>query len=441
MDIKLLRNNPDFVKQNQQNRYNDTHIIDEILELDKQWRDVNNRNNNVSKWRNTCQRSIRFANNEQLLLQDPEEFAIELISNDNANKDILTTCTKEYIIETMSYLSKQGDILTKEEAQLLEKRNEKLNLLGNILHDSVVIDNNEDNNKVIEVKQNYVNVYNKYNHVELCDKLNIVDYKGTNIMGNRGYFLKNFGVRLNYALLNYALDFMQERNYQMMYTPHMMNHDIMSKVAQLSEYDETLYKLDGLNKYMIATSEQPLTGYFLNKRLRKKELPIRIGGISTCYRKESGSHGKDTLGIFRVHQFEKVEQFCITDNKSSWEMHENMLNIAKEFYNSLGISYRIVSIVSGALNNSASKKYDIEGYFPHSKTYRELVSCTNTTDYMSRRLMCKDESGEYVHMLNSTLYANTRTICCLLETYQTQDGFRVPDVLVKYLNETEIKFA
>jgi len=170
--------------------------------------------------------------------------------------------------------------------------------------------------------------------------------------------------------------------------------------------------------------------------LQPKDLPIRYGGYSTNFRKEAGAHGKDTWGIFRVHQFEKIEQFVITEPHKSWEMHEAMLRVAEEFYQSLGISYRVVNIVSGALNNAAAKKYDLEAWFPAFAEYRELVSCSNCTDYQSRSLEVrygskKEETGkkQYVHMLNSTLVATERCLCCLLENYQTEKGIIIPEVL------------
>jgi len=195
-----------------------------------------------------------------------------------------------------------------------------------------------------------------------------------------------------------------------------------------------------MEKYLIATSEQPISAFHQGEWLEPKQLPLRYGGISTCFRKEAGAHGKDTWGIFRVHQFEKIEQFCITTPENSWEMHEEMLKIAEEFYQSLGIPYRVVSIVSGALNNAAAKKYDLEGWFPGFNEFRELVSCSNCTDYQSRSLGIRcgskkqnEKEKKFVHMLNSTLCATTRTICAILENYQTENGVNVPEVLQSYM--------
>ena len=236
-----------------------------------------------------------------------------------------------------------------------------------------------------------------------------------------------------------------------------MNSQIMAKTAQLSDFDESLFGLHlhaeatpDTQKYLIATSEQPLSAMHMDEHLEADQLPIRYGGFSTCFRKEAGKHGKDAWGIFRVHQFEKIEQFCITSPENSAEMLKQMVKISEEFYESvcvikniwymqLGLSFRVVNIASGSLNNAAAMKYDLEAWFPTLKQYRELASLSNCTDYQSRALNIRlgytatekeKKEKKYVHMLNATLCATQRTICCLLENYQTKDGVIVPKVLV-----------
>ena len=229
----------------------------------------------------------------------------------------------------------------------------------------------------------------------------------------------------------------------------MMNKDMMAKTAQLDQFDEELYKViaDDDEKYLIATSEQPISAYHSGEWFESPEtqLPLKYAGYSTCFRKEAGSAGRDMWGIFRVHQFEKVEQFCLTHPEKSWEVFDQMIATSEEFYQSLGIPYRVVAIVSGALNLAASQKYDLEAWFPFQGGYKELVSCSNCTDYrayLSPRLFCasltlaaesrrleircglktKDQARKvYVHMLNGTLTATERALCCLVENYQTPD--------------------
>lgn len=288
------------------------------------------------------------------------------------------------------------------------------------------------------------------NHVDLFHRLNIRDTnpsvsggpaEGSKIAGGRAYFLKGHGVSLNQALINYGLAFLEKRGYTQLQTPFFMNQGSMALCAQLDDFDDQLYKVsDGSDvaKYLIATSEQAICCFHEGKRLDKKSLPHKYAGYSTCFRKEVGSHGRDTLGVFRVHQFEKVEQFCVTEPDKSWEMMEEMIKSSRDFYESLNIPYKVINIVSGELNNAAAQKYDLEAWFPASQTYRELVSCSNCTDYQSRRVQAKimnakKGENEYVHMLNSTLSATERTLCCIVENHQTDKGVNVPEVLRPYM--------
>jgi len=269
---------------------------------------------------------------------------------------------------------------------------------------------------------------------------------GQAVAGHKGYFLKGIGVLLNQALISYGLDFLTERKYTALQPPFFMNKPVMAETAQLEQFDEELYKVTGTEdeKYLIATSEQPISAYHRKEWIPEAQLPLRYAGYSSCFRKEAGASGKDVWGIFRVHQFEKVEQFCITSPEKSWEMHEEMIQVAMDFYKSLGISYRVVSIVSGGLNNAAAKKYDLEAWFPTFGRFRELVSCSNCTDYQARAMETRfgqkkmgDQVKQYVHMLNATLTATERTICCIIENYQTEKGIDVPKPLQKYLGGRE----
>jgi seryl-tRNA synthetase len=229
-------------------------------------------------------------------------------------------------------------------------------------------------------------------------------------------------------------------------TPFFLRREVMAKTAQLSQFDEELYKVvgDADDKYLIATSEQPISAFHAGEWFEKpsEQLPIKYAGYSTCFRKEAGAHGKETWGIFRVHQFEKVEQFVLTEAEKSWDMFNAMIETSEEFFKSLGLSYRLVSIVSGALNNAAAKKYDLEAYFPFQGEYKELVSCSNCTDYQSRRLEIRcgvktmgDREKKYVHCLNSTLCATERTLCGILENWQRpeRNGVEVPPPLRPFM--------
>jgi len=219
-----------------------------------------------------------------------------------------------------------------------------------------------------------------------------------------------------------------------------MNKKYMRGAAELSDFEETLYKLEGEDSYLIATSEQTLASLHSEEVLDEKELPLKYCGISTCFRKEAGSHGKDTKGIFRVHQFEKVEQFVFCKPDQSWKIFEELIKNIEEIYQELKIPYRIVNIASGELNDNAAKKYDLEAWFPAQGKYRELGSCSNCTDFQARKLNIKfgkyGGKKEFVHTLNSTAIATERTISCILENYQQKDGsIIVPSVLRKFVGK------
>lgn len=314
---------------------------------------------------------------------------------------------------------------------------------GNIVHDSVPVSSDEENNELIKTWEstNLLDMVNpRLIHNVLFSK--IAGYNpvvGCRVAGHRGYYLMNVGLWLNQALVNYGISFLRKKGYETVQTPFFMKTELMHKVAQLSEFDEALYKVDD-DCVLIATAEQPLCALHEDQYLASSQLPIKYGGYSTCFRKEAGSSGKDVLGLFRVHQFEKVEQFVLCDPSKSEEMHEELMRVTEEFYQSLGIPYRIVSIVSGALNNAAVKKYDLEAWFPGSGCYRELVSNSNCTDYQSRQLKIRfgvktveNKQTEYVHLLNCTLVATERTMCAVLENYQTDAGIRIPEVLQPFL--------
>lgn len=344
--------------------------------------------------------------------------------------------------------SKEETILKEQEAE--KQLRAKVNTVGNIVHESVPVSDDEENNELVRkwAPEGVVIDENKraaLSHHEILTRIDGFDpERGAKISGHRGYFLRNYGVFLNQALINYGLDFLAKRTYVPLQAPVMMNKDVMAKTAQLSDFDEELYKvLDGQDeKYLIATSEQPISAYHSGEWFEQpaEQLPKRYAGFSSCFRREAGSHGKDAWGIFRVHQFEKIEQFCITEPEKSWDEFDRMAGIAEEFYKSLEIPYRLVAIVSGELNNAAAKKYDLEAWFPFQGEYKELVSCSNCTDYQSRNLeircgvkMQNDREKKYVHCLNSTLCATERALCCILENYQTEEGLRVPQVLRKYI--------
>lgn len=423
LDINLFRKekggDPELVRNSQRSRFEPVELVDEVIVLDEAWRQ---RQFELDKIRQELNKTSKEIGKLKAKKQD----ATELIQSTEEIKGRLAAKETE-VQEAKTTLDA------------------KLVTIGNIVHESVPVSNDEANNAIVRTWGERRLEGNLKNHVDLCIMLDIVALeKGADVAGGRGYFLKGDGVLLNQALINFGLAFLRIRGFTPMQTPFFMRKEIMGKCAQLAQFDEELYKVtgDGEDKYLIATSEQPLCAYHLGDRIYPADLPIRYAGFSTCFRKEAGSHGRDTAGIFRVHQFEKIEQFCATspNDNESWEMHEEMIKSSEDFYKEIGLPYQVVSIVSGALNDAAAKKYDLEAWFPASKTFRELVSCSNCTDYQARRLGIgygqkknDEQSKQFVHMLNSTLTATERTLCCILENYQKENGVEVPKALQPFM--------
>lgn len=459
LDIELFRadkgGRPDKIRENQTKRYKDVRLVDTVVEQDAAWRRLRFRADLLNKLKNVCSKEI----GEKMKKKEPvgdDDSVPDAIKNDI---DSLTAeRLKELTVNQIKAIRLLVDQNMKENDQALvdteETRNAALREIGNMLHESVIVSNTEEENGV-EKTYGDVEIRKKYSHVDLVVMVDGVDTdRGTVTAGGRGYYLKGPLVFLEQALINHALTMLYGKGYTALYTPFFMRKEVMQEVAQLQQFDEELYKVTGKGnekkeegdtldeKYLIATSEQPIAAFHRDEWIPESALPIRYMGYSTCFRQEVGSHGRDTRGIFRVHQFEKVEQFCITaptDNKS-WEMFEEMIGNAEAFTQSLAIPYRIVNIVSGELNNAAAKKLDLEAWFPASGAFRELVSCSNCTDYQSRRLRIRygqtkkmGENVQYVHMLNATMCATTRVICAILENNQTEDGVIVPEVLRRFM--------
>jgi len=425
IDINNLRvdrgGDPEKVKEWQRKRFKNVEIVDQVVEKDKTWRELVGSIDQLKKQRNLVQ-------NEIAKKIKAKEAADDLVSQ------------KKNIDAEIELKESQKDPLEAEVQRLL-------NQIGNCVDPSVPISKDEANNITVRQWGPTPSGPNFNNHHKLLHKIGGYEpERGSNVAGPRCYFLRDAGVRLNQALINYGMDFLRQRGYTLLQTPFFMNKDVMAGVAQLEQFDEELYKVTGDDeKYLIATSEQPICAFHKDEWIPEAELPKRYCGYSTCFRKEAGSSGRDVWGIFRVHQFEKIEQFifCNSDIEVSMAMQEEMILSAEEFYKSLGFTYRVVNIVSGELNNAAIKKYDLEGWFPGYGEYRELVSCSNCTDYQARAMEIRcgnkkqgDKEKRYVHMLNATLCATTRVICCILENYQTEAGIQIPEVLVPYMGGT-----
>lgn len=491
LDLDLFRpdkgGDPERVRANVRKRFDDETSVDRVMDLDGQWRkhrwslDQLNKAKNIiskeyglrikqskkAKGGNTTAAAAATAaaatataavtqpddGDSAKPTQDTSASPLDLSSLLAAINSIGAEVDLEQLKSFRSQVESQVTEINKLMEEVERTRDEVLKEVGNLIHPDVPISNDEDNNAVIReygkiLEPKDVGMSKLLSHVDLIDLIGGLNVeKGSLIAGSRGYFLQDSAIWLQQALIQYSLRFIDELGFQTIYTPFWMRKQIMGQVAQLSQFDDELYKItsskgsdDPEEKYLIATSEQPIAALHLNEWINANSLPIKYGGLSTCFRQEVGSHGRDTRGIFRVHQFEKIEQFIISAPSKSWDHFHEMIGNSEKFYQSLEIPYRVVAIVSGALNNAAAMKYDLEAYFPGSMAHRELVSVSNCTDYQSRRLQIrygqtKKMGGqvEYVHMLNGTLCAVTRVICCILENYQTKDGIRIPKVLQEFM--------
>ncbi|KAK2777524.1 Cytosolic seryl-tRNA synthetase [Onygenales sp. PD_12] len=436
-----IAENQEKLRENQRRRGAPVEAVDEVIALFKVARETRYEVTQIGEKINRTQKEIGKKKKNK-------EDAADLIAEKNA----------------LEKQKKDMDALATEKELL---RDNKMRTIGNYVHPDVPTSLDEENNAIIRTyaPEGFTKEKKDYflSHDQVLQRLDGFDQKrGTKIFGHRGYCLTNYGLLLNLALVNYGLEFLFNKKYTLNQPPHFMLKQFMAKTAQLEQFDEELYKVtensedSASDRYLIATSEQPLSALHSSEWLQDGDLPIKYAGYSTCYRKEAGSHGKEVLGIFRIHQFEKIEQFVMTKPEDSWKAFDDMISNSEEFYKSLGLSYRVVDIVSGALNNAAARKHDLEAWFPFQNTYKELVSCSNCTDYQSRALEIryrpkkddeKDSPEEnkktYVHALNATLCATERTLCCLLENYQTETGIIVPEVLRKYIpgQPTEIPYT
>lgn len=313
-------------------------------------------------------------------------------------------------------------------------------VLPNMLHESVPDGKDEKDNVVVRTAGVIRQMERPRDHVDIATALDLVDIeRAAKVSGARFYFLKNALVRMNVALVHFALDYLTEKRYAPVQPPYMIRKEPMEGAVILGDFEDVIYKVEGEDLYMIGTSEHAIAGMHMDEILEGKQLPIRYAGVSPCFRKEAGAHGKDMKGIFRVHQFDKVEQFVYCRPEDSWAEHERMLAVSQEFFDRLDIPYRVVLLSSGDTGKISAKTYDIEAWMPGQNAYREVVSCSNCLDYQARRLSIRfrdrtNEETRLVHTLNSTLVAVQRTLVAIMENYQTPSGgIEVPEALQKYM--------
>jgi len=352
-----------------------------------------------------------------------------------------------------SILAEMKDVsekLTKLELEQnnIEKKYLKLaSSIPNLIHESVPIGEDDESNKEIKKWGDIPEFDFKIkDHIDISEDLDLVDLeRAAKVAGARFYYLKNDLVRLNQALINFGLDFLREKGYCVVQPPYMINRESMEGAVIAEDFEEVIYKIDNQDLYMIGTSEHAMAAMHSKEIIEGKDIPKKYAGISPCFRKEAGAHGRDQKGIFRVHQFDKIEQFVFSKPEDSWKEHEKLLSIAEEFYQKLEIPYRVMLLSTGDTGNISAKTYDIEAWMAGQNAYREIVSCSNCLEYQARRLKIRfrdktNEDTQYVHTLNSTLIATTRVLVAIMENFQTKDGhIQIPEVLQGYMgNQKEI---
>jgi seryl-tRNA synthetase len=352
------------------------------------------------------------------------------------------------ILAEMKNISNELTKFESEQEDIERKYLKLASTIPNLVDESVPIGPDESANKEIKKWGNIPKFDFKIkDHIDISEDLNLVDLeRAAKVAGARFYYLKNDLVRLNQALIHFGLDFLAKKGYSLVQPPYMINRESMEGAVIAEDFEEVIYKVQEEDLYMIGTSEHAMAAMHSKEIIEGKNIPMKYAGISPCFRKEAGAHGRDQKGIFRVHQFDKIEQFIFSKPEDSWKEHEKMLAIAEEFYQKLEIPYRVMLLSTGDIGKISAKTYDIEAWMAGQNAYREIVSCSNCLEYQARRLKIRfrdktNEDTQYVHTLNSTLIATTRVLVAIMENFQTKDGhIQIPQVLQSYMgNQKEIQ--
>jgi seryl-tRNA synthetase len=416
IDIEVFRENPEKIRESEERREKDPEKVDKVIELDEAWRETLQRLQELQEKRNEVGDRIAELKQEG---EDAEEHIEKM----------------QEVKETISELEEDVEALK-------EERDELRYQIGNILHESVPEGEDEDDNEELRT---WEPEEGKEEDAELAadvlEENDLVETeKAAELAGERAYYLKNDLVKLNQALIQYSLDKLREKGYTPMQTPYMLNREPMEAAAELEDFHEQLYKMDRSDKYLIATSEQTLATFHMDEIIQPDELPKKYAGFSTNFRREAGKHGKQTRGIWRIHQFEKVEQYIFCEPEDSWDLHEELIENSEEIMQELGLPYRVVNVCTGDMNDNAAKKYDIEVWRPPLQEYGEVVSCSNCTDYQARKVgvrIRRSEDNETAHTLNATACATERVMTAIVENNQTEEGIKVPEVLQDYMGGQE----
>jgi len=423
LDMKMIRENPENIRKMLKDR--DVQFdLDLLLDLDKKRREMIISTDELRKKKN--------------------EMSVKISEAKKTDSGSYPTEVNPIIQEMQSVSQELAKLEEVQHETVLE--NSKLALtIPNVLHESVPCGDDSANKEIRKWGAAPQFDFEVKDHIDISESLNLLELeRAAKTAGARFYYLKGDLVMLNQALIQFGLDFLSEKGYTMFQPPYMINRKSMEGAVILDDFEDVIYKVEDQDLYLIGTSEHAMVSMYSDEILDGNSLPASYAAISPCFRKEAGAHGKDQKGIFRVHQFEKIEQFVFSKPEDSWKAHENMIAITEEFFQKLEIPHRVVLLSSGDMGKISAKTYDLEVWMASQNAYREAVSCSNCLDYQSRRLKIRfrdktNEDTQYIHTLNSTLVATERTMVTIMENFQTKDGHvNIPNVLQKYMGKKTI---
>ena len=419
LDIKTVRQDPEKI----QKMLRDRHVefdLDSLLDLDKKRREYIISTDDLRKKKN--------------------EMSLKIAETKKAGQDT------DEIIQEMQLVSHQLAELEETQNKTELEYSKLILTLPNVFDQTVPIGEDDSANKEVKKWGNIPEFdFQISDHIDITQKLNLVDLqRAAKTAGARFYYLRGDLVKLNQSLIQFALDFLDDKGFTLFQPPYMINRKSMEGAIIAEDFKDVIYKVDGEDLYLIGTAEHAMASMYADEILDGASFPLRCAAISPCFRKEAGAHGKDQKGIFRVHQFEKVEQFIFSRPEDSWKEHEKMIAITEEFFQKLEIPYRVMLLSSGDMGKISAKTYDLETWMAGQNAYRETASCSNCLEYQARRLKIRfrdrtNEDTKYVHTLNSTLVATERTMVAIIENFQTKDGhIEIPRQLQKYVGKKTI---
>ena len=421
IDIKFLRENPDVVRASQKGRGENVDLVDQILAIDEIKRAAINEFELLRQEQNVLSKSVGAAKGDEkaALLANAKELADKVKAADSKRSEIEEQA-KQLVMQLSNLLDTEAPIGGEEDFVTIE-------------HIGTPRDFTKDG-------------FEPKDHVELGKLLGAIDTeRGAKVAGSRSYYLTGAGAMLEFALVNYAIQSALKNGFTPVIPPVLVNPSAMEGTGFLGQAAENVYRIEKDDVYLVGTSEVPLAAMHMDEILPADKLPMRYAGYSSCFRREAGTYGKDTRGIIRVHQFDKVEMFSFCKPEEAKEEHKRLLQWEKDFLNAMEIPYRVIDVASGDLGSSATRKFDIEAWIPTQGAYREVTSTSNCTEYQARRLNIryKDADGtKAIATLNGTLVAIPRMIVAILENHQNADGtVNVPAALQPFLGTAKLEIV